>query len=266
MIPPRVPEEIKSITCSPHPLSRGNLSTSYCVDVNYTCNTSMGRENIQYKLYFKMSVLEGHGQEIAIEAQLMEKEVETLLRLYPRVRKMIEEKKIEAEVNLPLPEIVYGSYSSSGEGVIVAMDMLEEGYSRPDYRMGLSLTTMVATVESLAKIHATSAVFMAQEGQEEFVREFPHLERSFYESEAVFKHTSRLLKVIQVNQAGSDQDFFRSFLTLSGVFRAFSLSTSSWSCGGLVLGTFSLPPSTEDLVFLLHSSVSPTVTCLRRAS
>ena len=127
----------------------------------------MGRENIQYKLYFKMSVLEGQGQEVAIEAQLMEKEVETLLKLYPRVRKMIAEKNMEKEVSLPLPEIVYGSYSSSGEGVIVAMNMMEEGYSKPDYSMGMSLTTMVSTVEALAKIHATSALFMAQEGQED---------------------------------------------------------------------------------------------------
>eukprot|EP00092_Neocalanus_flemingeri_P035047 GFUD01038135.1.p1 GENE.GFUD01038135.1~~GFUD01038135.1.p1 ORF type:complete len:443 (+),score=177.57 GFUD01038135.1:147-1475(+) len=190
----RVPEEIQSITCSPHPLARGNLSTSYCVTVNYTCNTSMGRENIEYKLYFKMTVLEGQGQEVAVEAQLMEKEVETLLRLFPRVRKMIVEKNMEKEVSLPLPEIVYGSYSSSGEGVLVAMDMMLQGYSRPEYGDGLSLTTMVAAVEALGKIHGTSAVFMNQEGQDEFAREFPHLERSFYESEAVFKQTSRLLK------------------------------------------------------------------------
>jgi len=207
----RCPEEIQSITCSPHPLARSQMSTSYCVLVNYTCNTSMGRENIQYKLYFKMSVLEGQGQEVAIEAQLMEKEVETLLKLYPRVRKMIAEKNMEKEVSLPLPEIVYGSYSSSGEGVIVAMNMMEEGYSKPDYSMGMSLTTMVSTVEALAKIHATSALFMAQEGQEEFMREFPHLEGSFYESEAVFKHTSRLLKVIQI----SKDDFY---LIFAGIF------------------------------------------------
>ena len=128
----------------------------------------------------------------------MEKEVETMLRLFPRVRKMIVEKQVEKEVILPLPEIVYGSYSSSGEGVIVAMDMMEEGYNRPDYSMGLSLTTMVATVQALAKMHATSALFMAKEGQEEFVQEFPHLENSFYESDAVFKHTSHLVKVINM--------------------------------------------------------------------
>lgn len=190
----RTPEEIKSITCSPHPLSRGSLSNSFCVTVNYTCNTSMGMEDIQYKLYFKMAGEEGQGMKVAMEAQLMEKEVETMLRLFPRVRKMIVEKQVEKEVILPLPEIVYGSYSSSGEGVIVAMDMMEEGYNRPDYSMGLSLTTMVATVQALAKMHATSAVFMAKEGQEEFVKEFPHLENSFYESDAVFKHTSHLLK------------------------------------------------------------------------
>lgn len=190
----RCPEEIQSITCSPHPIARCQLSTSYCVLVNYTCNTSMGKENIEYKLYFKMSALEGQGQEVAVEAQLMEKEVETLLKLYPRVRKMIAEKNMQKEVSLPLPEIVYGSYSSSGEGVIVAMNMMEEGYTKPDYSMGMSLTTMVSTVEALARIHATSALFMDQEGQENFTREFPHLEGSFYESEAVFKHTNRLLK------------------------------------------------------------------------
>jgi len=111
------------------------------------------------------------------------------------MKKMIVEKNMEKEISLPLPEIVYGSYSSSGEGVIVAMDMLEEGYTKPECSMGLSLTTMVATVESLAKLHATSAVFMAQKGQGDFLQEFKHLESSFYESEAVFKHTNRLLKV-----------------------------------------------------------------------
>ena len=185
--------------------------------VNYTCNTSMGMEDIQYKLYFKMAGEEGQGMKVAMEAQLMEKEVETMLRLFPRVRKMIVEKQVEKEVILPLPEIVYGSYSSSGEGVIVAMDMMEEGYNRPDYSMGLSLTTMVATVQALAKMHATSAVFMAKEGQEEFVQEFPHLENSFYESDAVFKHTSHLLKVI--NMSGIILSIIRILQEFSDVVR-----------------------------------------------
>jgi len=190
----RTPEEIKSITCSPHPLSRNLMSTSYCVTVNYSCNTSMGKEEIQYKMYFKMCGINKQVMEVAMEAQLMEKEVETMLRMFPMMKKMIVEKKMEKEVSLPLPEIVYGSYSSSGEGVIVAMNMMEQGYTRPDYSMGLSLTTMVATVEALAKLHATSAVFISQKGQGNFLQEFPHLESSFYESEAVFKHTNRLLK------------------------------------------------------------------------
>jgi len=190
----RTPEEIKSITCSPHPLARNHLSTSYCVTVTYICNTSMGREEIQYKLYFKMSGMNRQGMEVATEAQLMEKEVETMLRLFPLMKKMISEKKMENEVSLPLPEIVYGSYSSSGEGVIVAMDMMNEGYTRPDYSTGLSLNTMVAIVEALAKMHASSAVFMANKGQQDFIQEFQHLENSFYESEAVFKHTNLLLK------------------------------------------------------------------------
>merc|ERR1711874_610909 len=120
-----------------------------------------GREEIQYQLYFKMSGMNRQGMEVATEAQLMEKEVETMLRLFPLMKKMISEKKMENEVSLPLPEIVYGSYSSSGEGVIVAMDMMNEGYTRPDYSTGLSLNTMVAIVEALAKMHASSAVFLA---------------------------------------------------------------------------------------------------------
>jgi len=242
----KTPDEIRNISCRSHPSSRGVFSTSYYITVDYSCLTSMGKEDICYNLYFKMGGLGAKAAEVAIEAQLMENEVETILKLFPRMIKMIEEKKAENELSLPLPEIVYGSYSSSGEGIIVAMDALEQGFTKPDFSGGIPLSTLVSTVEALAKIHATSAAFMGSVGQENFLHEFPHLENSFFQTDAVFKHINCILK-----------DFSGFVRRIPGFFEQHQLlehwRASAWN---ILSTSMNRMTSKSPLICLIHGNLS----------
>jgi len=191
----RSPDDIRDVVSTPHTLANNVFSNSYQVRVDFVCITCMGQESLQYCFYFKLAVQEpGHGQEIALEARLLESEVETLLGLVPRLRKMVREEGVEEQVGLAIPEMVYGSYSNSGEGVLVSMDLLSEGYTRPGPGPGLSLTQLVAALEALARVHATSACLIEKEGLESLVSQYPLLESHYYNCQAVFQSVEPLLK------------------------------------------------------------------------
>jgi hypothetical protein len=103
-----------------------------------------GLERLQYRLYIKLgaregggrAAQEGPGRALALEAGLLEREVETLLRLLPALRAVGREQGEGAEgqvplhgppchpsprqVKLPVAETMYGSHHPSGEGVLVS--------------------------------------------------------------------------------------------------------------------------------------------------
>jgi len=187
----RSPEDIKSIASAPHPLARGLLSSSYLVKVELSCMTSMGLEKIEYKLCIKMAVQEGEGRQVAIEAKTMEREVETLMGMMPRMRNMLKESDAQ-EVELAVPEMIYGAFNTSSDGVLVAFDSLALGWQRPSLGPGLSLPVLIATVEALARLHATSSVFVQKE--KSLVSDFPHLKAAFYDCETARTAIASLLK------------------------------------------------------------------------
>jgi len=191
----RSPEDIREVEATCHPLSNNILSNSYQVRVQFNCLTSMGQECLQYCFYIKLAVQEsGPGKELAMEARLLESEVETLLGLIPRMRKMIKDEGVEEQVGLPIAEMVYGSFSNSGEGVLVSLDLLSEGYTRPTPGPGLSLSHLVVAVEALARVHATSSSLLWREGLESILEQFPHLDSQYYNCNTVFKTIEPLLK------------------------------------------------------------------------
>jgi len=190
----RCPDDIKSITSIPHPLSRGLLSSSYQVHVELSCMTSMGLENIQYNLVVKMAVQEGQGRQVALEAKTMEREVETLMGMMPRIRNMLKESDAH-EVDIGVPEMIYGAFNTNNDGVLVALDSLAMGWQRPSLGPGLSLPTLIATVETLARFHAASSVFVSK--QKNLVSDFPHLKASFYDCETARSAIASLLKELR---------------------------------------------------------------------
>ena len=161
------------------------------VNVDLLCMTSMGLEEIEYKLCIKMAVQEGEARKVAIEARTMEREVETLMGLMPRIRNMLKESEAQ-EVDLALPEMIYGAFNTSSDGVLVAFDSLALGWQRPALGPGLSLQMLIATVESLAKLHAASSVFVQRE--KSLVSDFPHLKAAFYDCETARTAIGSLLK------------------------------------------------------------------------
>jgi len=190
----RSPEDIKDMACTPHPRARGILSNSYQVTVHFTCITSMGAEKLQYNFYFKMAVQEGPGRAEAVEAALLEREVETLLGLVPRLKRLVGEQEEGEQVELAVADIIYGSYSTEGDGVVVARDLLAEGYTHPTVGPGLPLPTLVAGVEALARLHATSAVLLEREGVEQVLEQLPHLDQGYYDHGVVRDRMAELLK------------------------------------------------------------------------
>ena len=154
----------------------------------------MGAEKLQYNFYFKMAVQEGPGRAEAVEAALLEREVETLLGLVPRLKRLVGEQEEGEQVELAVADIIYGSYSTEGDGVVVARDLLAEGYTHPTVGPGLPLPTLVAGVEALARLHATSAVLLEREGVEQVLEQLPHLDQGYYDHGVVRDRMAELLK------------------------------------------------------------------------
>ena len=91
---------------------------------------------------------------------------------------------------------MYGAYNPSGDGVLVSVDMTIQSFLKPSPGPGLSLSTMVAVVEALARLHAVSALLVHKESPEGLEEQCPHLQSSFYHYESVHKNLSPRLKFL----------------------------------------------------------------------
>ena len=156
----------------------------------------MGKESFQSSLYIKMSSSDEAGRAVGLETKLVEREVRTYTELFPSLRR---------ELNLPAdgsllpsePDIHHGAHHHSGEGILVAQNLLKKNYKSHDLAAEgeVSLTSLVRTVEMLAKYHAASALLISKiGGSSKFRADFPHIS-NVYNNDAIFKETNRTLQV-----------------------------------------------------------------------
>ena len=156
----------------------------------------MGNESFQSSLYIKMSPADEAGQTVSMETKLVEREVRTYLELFPAIRR---ELSLPADdlMFLSLPAILHGAHQHSGEGILVAENLLKKNYKSYDLAAegDVSLTTLVRTVEMLGKYHAASALLISKlGGSSNFRKDFPHIS-NVYNNDAIFVDTNRTLQV-----------------------------------------------------------------------
>ena len=143
-----------------------------------------------------MSSSDEAGQRVSMETKLLEREVRTYCELFPSIRR---------ELNLPavdlllpsVPDILHGAHQTSGEGILVAENLLKKNYKTHELaaESEVSLTSLVRTVEMLAKYHAASALFISKlGGSSNFRKDFPHIS-NVYNNDAIFVDTNRTLQV-----------------------------------------------------------------------
>jgi len=171
--------EVESIS---HPMSRGKLSSCHLVHVTATDNTD-------YRLFFKMVAVTAEGRSMAAETRVMEREVEALLHLAPMLRRLT----LDKQIVLPLPEVVYGSYSNSGDGVLVCLDLLSNGYTRLPSSAGLPIIHLISAVESMARFHAVASVAISSDPTA-FKNDFSSFQVNYFDSDVVYKHVNPLFK------------------------------------------------------------------------
>ena len=160
--------------------------------MDFDCFTTMGNESFQWSLYIKMSPSEEAGRTVSLETKLLEREVRTYLELFPSIRR---------ELNLPaddlllpsVPDILHGAHHNSGEGILVAENLLKKNYKSHDLVAAegeVSLTSLVRTVEMLAKYHAASALLISKKGgSSNFRKDFPHISNLRMERSLSLKST-----------------------------------------------------------------------------
>ena len=95
---------------------------------------------------------------------------------------------------LSVPEVVLGAYQGTGEGILVAQPLGKNNYRVHDLADEVSLTTLVRTVEVLARYHAASALFISKRDTTNFRRDFPHIS-NVYNNDSIFIDTNRTLQV-----------------------------------------------------------------------
>ena len=137
---------------------------------------------------------------VALESRLMEREIGTYLRLVPKLKTSLN--TINEDHFLPIPDIIYGSYQGSGEGIIVAMDLAEKGFSQLDISDDIILPTVVTVLQSLAKFHAISAAYICKVGLHQLQKEFPHVDGAIYNNDNIFQEVNKDLKVFKHSNTG----------------------------------------------------------------
>ena len=132
-----------------------------------------------------------------METKLLEREVRNYLELFPSIRRELD---LPADdLLLPsVPVILHGAHHQSGEGILVAENLLKKNYKSHDLvapEGEVSLTSLVRTVEMLAKYHAASALLISKiGGGSNFRKDFPHIS-NVYNNDTIFVETNRSLQV-----------------------------------------------------------------------
>ena len=156
----------------------------------------MGNESFQSSLYIKMSSSDEAGLRVSMETKLLEREVRTYLELFPAIRRELD--LPTDDLMLPsVPDILHGAHQHSGEGILVAENLLRKNYKSAELAAEgeVSLTSLVRTVEMLAKYHAASALLISKlGGSSNFIKDFPHIS-NVYNNDAIFVDTNRTLQV-----------------------------------------------------------------------
>ena len=189
----RSPEDIKSLDIKRLPDTTGTFSSSLIITLDFDCFTTMGNESFRQELYIKMSSSDQEGQRVSMETKLLEREARTYLELFPSIRRELD---ISADdlLLLSVPEVLLAASQHQGEGIIVAENLQEKNYKRHDLADEVSLSSLVRTVEVMARFHAATAVFISKTGNANLGRDFPHIS-NVYNNDAMFVHTNKILQV-----------------------------------------------------------------------
>jgi len=236
--------------------TNGILSSSFLAHVKFNCFTSMGTESFEHKFVIKMASDNTTGHKIAVESRLMEREVQTYLRLVPRMKMSLE----SPELALPLIEPIFGAYNAQGEGVLVSFEIRKNNYKLRSIAQEPNMNTVSKIMMNLARFHSTTAAYINKVGHEQFLKEFPHLDGPIYSNESVFTQVMKEL-----------QEFSYLIRSVPGFYTQFEqyeewrsdawdvLSPASPSSGSLkcvVHGNFSLNEVMSDEDEMIFTSLS----------
>jgi len=120
----------------------------------------------------------------------MEREVQTYLRLVPRMKMSLN----STELSLPLNEPIFGAYNGQGEGVLVSFDIRKNNQKARSIAQEPNINTLNKIMKNLARFHSSTAAYIDKVDQDQFLREFPHLDGPIYSNESVFTQVMKELK------------------------------------------------------------------------
>ena len=83
----------------------------------------------------------------------------------------------------------------TGEGILVTWNLQDKNYSPLTISEDLTCTEATNILHNLAKLHTATAVYLTKVGQEQFLKDFPHLDSSVYTTEGMFNRVNRDLQV-----------------------------------------------------------------------
>ena len=124
----------------------------------------MGNEvcamNFFLKLLPSAAITNGDkNRAVARKLRVFCKEVKSTFQKLPQVAKWAGKQ----DLNLAIPEIVYGSHDNKGNGVIVTISEEKKGFLSPRQYSGLTLPEVTVVIDRISEIHAvTTAMFISK--------------------------------------------------------------------------------------------------------
>ena len=139
----------------------------------------MGHEECAMGFFLKLlpsaAIVNGEkNRNAARKSKVFSKEVNVTFGILPLMQK----KAKSQSLHLAIPEIVYGSHDSKGNGVSVLISEQNRGYFCPKQFSGLTLPEVGEVIQQISQIHATStAMFMSEDTDKSVTENIAALEQ-----------------------------------------------------------------------------------------
>jgi len=145
--------------------SKGRLSSTYIIEIKFKCFTSMGNEECSMGFFLKLlpsaAIINGEkNRNAARRNKVFQREVNVTFGILPQIQKAA----LTKGLSLAIPEIVYGSHDTKGNGVVLLIGEEKRGYLSPKQYSGLSMAEVREVIDQISQIHAVStAMFLSND-------------------------------------------------------------------------------------------------------
>lgn len=165
----------------------------------FQCYTTMGHEQCTMSFFLKLlpsaAIVNGDkNRNMSRKLKVFPREVKCTFGILPQVQKFAQQQ--QNALTLAIPEIVYGSHDTKGNGVIVCTNEEKKGFLSPRQYSGLTLPEVTVVIDRISEIHAATTAMLISKSETDFsVLNQQHVDSALKEdTDLVFRTLAHFLR------------------------------------------------------------------------